>query len=73
MKEFLQHTFDGWDLPEGLEGVRFDLQLFAADDEGRTEEPSEKKLREAREKGQVAKSQELAPSIVVIFGFFILL
>ncbi len=72
MKEFLQHTFDGWDLPEGLEGVRFDLQLFAADDEGRTEEPSEKKLREAREKGQVAKSQELAPSIVVIFGFFVI-
>ena len=29
-----------------------DLQRFAAEDEGRTEEPTEKKLREAREKGQ---------------------
>jgi flagellar biosynthetic protein FlhB len=47
----------------------FDLQLFAAEDEGRTEEPTEKKLREAREKGQVAKTQELPQSLVVIFSF----
>jgi len=50
----------------------FDLQLFAADDEGRTEEPTEKKLREAREKGQVAKTQELPSSLVVIFGFLVM-
>ena len=32
-----------------------DLQWFAAEDEGRTEEPSEYKLRKAREEGRVAK------------------
>jgi flagellar biosynthesis protein FlhB len=47
----------------------FNLQLFAAEDEGRTEEPTEKKLREAREKGQVAKTQELPQALVVIFSF----
>jgi flagellar biosynthesis protein FlhB len=51
---------------------RFDLQLFAAEDEGRTEEPTEKKLREARERGQVAKTIELPQSIVVIFGILVL-
>ncbi|OHD71548.1 MAG: flagellar biosynthesis protein FlhB [Spirochaetes bacterium RBG_16_49_21] len=51
----------------------FDLQLFAAEDEGRTEEPTEKKLREAREKGQVAKTTELPQAVVVIFGFLVLL
>ena len=58
---------------EGLGAFRFDLQLFAADDEGRTEEPTEKKLREAREKGQVAKTQELSQAAVVIFGFLTVL
>jgi flagellar biosynthesis protein FlhB len=51
-----------------LQGFRFDLQRFAAEDEGRTEEPTEKKLREAREKGQVAKTQELSQALVIIFG-----
>jgi flagellar biosynthesis protein FlhB len=46
----------------------FDLQLFAAEDEGRTEEPTEKKLREARERGQVAKTMELPQAAVVIAG-----
>ncbi len=55
-----------------LKGFRFDLQRFAADDEGRTEEPTDKKLREAREKGQVAKTQELPQAVVVIFGFLII-
>ena len=32
-----------------------DLQWFAAEEEGRTEEPSEYKLRKAREEGRVAK------------------
>ena len=50
------------------EKLVFDLQLFAAEDEGRTEQPTEKRLREARDKGQVAKTQELAQSLVVIFG-----
>ncbi len=55
-----------------LQGFRFDLQLFAAEDEGRTEEPTEKKLRDAREKGQVAKTQELPQAVVVIFGFLVI-
>jgi len=57
---------------DGLGAFRFDLQLFAAEDEGRTEEPTEKKLREAREKGQVAKTQELSQSVVVIFSFLVI-
>ncbi|HUW39632.1 MAG TPA: flagellar biosynthesis protein FlhB [Rectinemataceae bacterium] len=40
-----------------------DLQWFAAEDEGRTEEPSEYKLRKAREDGKVAKSQELVAAV----------
>lgn len=56
----------------GMGGFRFDLQLFAAEDEGRTEEPTEKKLREAREKGQVAKTQELAQAAVVVFSFLVM-
>ncbi len=51
----------------------WDLQLFAAEDEGRTEEPTEKKLREAREKGQVAKTVELPQAITVIFCFMVIL
>jgi len=54
------------------ETLRFDLQLFAAEDEGRTEEPTEKKIREAREKGQVVKTQELPQAIVVIAGCLVL-
>ncbi|MBQ1661862.1 MAG: hypothetical protein II054_05125, partial [Treponema sp.] len=34
-----------------------DLQWFAPEDEGKTEEPSEHKLRKLREEGRVAKSQ----------------
>lgn len=51
----------------------YDLQLFAAEDEGRTEDPTEKKVREARDKGQVAKTPELPQAIVVIFGFLAIL
>ncbi|MCX7025556.1 MAG: flagellar biosynthesis protein FlhB [Spirochaetes bacterium] len=39
------------------------LQWFAAEDEGRTEEPSEYKLRKAREEGRVAKSPDLVSAI----------
>ncbi|GAB4374107.1 MAG: flagellar biosynthesis protein FlhB [Spirochaetales bacterium] len=42
------------------------LQWFAAEDEGRTEEPTEHKLRKAREEGRVAKSQDLASTIVLL-------
>ncbi len=44
------------------------LQWFAAEDEGRTEEPSEHKLRKAREEGKVAKSTELTSSLVLLAG-----
>jgi flagellar biosynthetic protein FlhB len=44
-----------------------DLQWFAAEDEGRTEEPSELKLRKAREEGRVAKSQELIGAAGLLF------
>jgi flagellar biosynthetic protein FlhB len=44
-----------------------DLQWFAAEDEGRTEEPTEYKLRKAREEGRVAKSQELVAALGLLF------
>ncbi|MDR0641090.1 MAG: flagellar biosynthesis protein FlhB [Treponema sp.] len=68
-------------MPQGLPGDRdlsaalnIDLQWFAAEDEGRTEEPSELKIQKAREEGRVAKSQELIgalglllPALLLIF------
>ncbi len=45
---------------------RIDLQWFAAEDEGRTEQPTEYKLRKAREEGRVAKSQELNGALVML-------
>jgi flagellar biosynthetic protein FlhB len=47
--------------------TEMDLQWFAAEDEGRTEEPSEYKIRKAREEGRVAKSQELVSALVLLF------
>jgi flagellar biosynthetic protein FlhB len=46
--------------------LNMDLQWFAAEDEGRTEEPSEYKIRQAREEGRVAKSQELIGALVLL-------
>ncbi len=43
------------------------LQWFAAEDEGRTEEPTEHKIRKAREDGKVAKSQDVTQAIVLLF------
>jgi flagellar biosynthetic protein FlhB len=51
-------------LPAALPFI--DLQWFAAEDEGRTEEPSEYKIRKAREEGRVAKSQELVGALVLL-------
>lgn len=39
---------------------------MAAEDEGRTEEPSEYKLEKARKEGRVAKSQEIAGALVLL-------
>ena len=44
------------------------LQWFAAEDEGRTEDPTEQKIRKAREDGKVAKSQDVSGSVVLLFG-----
>ncbi|MDD6930448.1 MAG: EscU/YscU/HrcU family type III secretion system export apparatus switch protein [Treponema sp.] len=52
---------------------QINLQWFAAEDEGRTEEPSELRLRKAREEGRVAKSQELNSSVVFFLAVLVLL
>ena len=45
----------------------FDLQWFAsAEEEGRTEEPTEHKLKKAREEGRVAKSTEISGALVLL-------
>ncbi len=46
----------------------FDLQLFAEGGD-KTEQPTDKKRRDAREKGQVARSQELNAAFVLLAGF----
>jgi flagellar biosynthetic protein FlhB len=45
-----------------------DLQWFAAEDEGRTEQPTEHKLRKAREEGRVPKSQDLNSALVILLA-----
>ena len=50
-----------------------DLQWFAAEDEGRTEEPTEHKIRKAREEGKVAKSQDVNGAIILLFTVIALL
>lgn len=64
--------------PEAVERKsenRFDihLQWFAAEDEGRTEEPTERKIRKAREEGKVAKSGDIVSALVMLFGLLALL
>jgi len=57
-----------WDF---MYAFRYDLQLFAKDGEGgeKTEEPTAKKLSDARKKGQAAKSREIttASSLLIFF------
>ena len=45
---------------------------MAAEDEGRTEEPSEYRLEKARKEGRVAKSQELGSSLVLLLTILVL-
>lgn len=42
------------------------LQWFAAEDEGRTEQPTEQKIQKAREEGKVAKSPDLTSAVVLL-------
>lgn len=54
--------------------ISYDLQLFAKDGDGgeKTEEPTAKKLQDARDKGQVAKSID-ATTAASLFVFFMML
>ncbi len=54
------------------EKYQIHLQWFAAEDEGRTEEPTEHKLRKAREDGKVAKSSEFTSALVLLFGIAVI-
>ncbi len=49
------------------------LQWFAAEDEGRTEDPTEHKIQKAREDGKVAKSQDVTGSVILLFTVVALL
>ena len=59
-----------WREAEPTLELTFDLQLFAEGD--KTEQPTDKKRRDARKKGQVARSQELNAAAVLLMGFFML-
>jgi len=52
----------------------YDLQFFAKEGEGgeKTEEPTTKKLDDARKEGQVAKSQDIASSFTLLALFVLL-
>ncbi len=53
--------------------IRLDLQFFGEGEGGeKTEEPTQKKLTDARKEGQVAKSQELSNAVSLIFVFLLL-
>ncbi len=66
IQERLFHTFELTLPPPELRQVH--LQWFAAEDEGRTEEPTEHKLRKAREEGRVIKSAEFSSALILIVG-----
>ncbi|MCG8453749.1 MAG: flagellar biosynthesis protein FlhB [Spirochaetales bacterium] len=59
MYAFPLHTDERFGIP---------LNWFAAEDEGRTEDPTERKIRKAREEGKVAKSADITAALVMIFG-----
>lgn len=54
--------------------MKYNLQLFAKEGSGgeKTEEPTSKKLQDARKKGQVAKSQDLTMAVSLLAFFFTL-
>ena len=54
--------------------LKYNLQFFAKDGPGgeKTEEPTGKKLSDARKKGQVAKSQELVSGVSLLTVFVLL-
>lgn len=71
---FSYYDFSLVDFDKLIRAPKLDLQRFAAEDEGRTELPTETKKRRAREKGQVLKSQEivaLSSLVATVFSIFI--
>lgn len=52
--------------------IKYNLQFFAKDGPGgeKTEQPTSKKLQDARKEGQVAKSKEIANAFVLLLCFF---
>ena len=54
--------------------LKYNLQFFAKDGPGgeKTEEPTGKKLNDARKEGQVAKSKEIANAFGILALFIIL-
>jgi flagellar biosynthetic protein FlhB len=48
--------------------IPWNLQLFAAEDEGRTEDPTGKKISKARGEGQVVKSAEITTALSLLFS-----
>ena len=47
--------------------VRFQLQFFArADEEGRTEDPTPRKLEKAKDEGNVPRTRDLPPVLSVL-------
>jgi flagellar biosynthetic protein FlhB len=54
------------ELPARKAACTIDLQWFAAEDEGRTHDPTEVTYRKAREEGRVAKSQEFISALVLL-------
>lgn len=48
------------------------MQWFAAEDEGRTEEPTEQKIRKAQDEGRFAKSSDLTGAIAMLFAVVVL-
>lgn len=65
----MMHTDDA----DTKTALLMDLQWFAAEDEGRTEDATEYKIRKAREEGRVAKSQELNAALVLLLPAIALL
>lgn len=55
--------------PDMVTSFSFDLQLFAGE---KTEDPTAKRMTDAHQKGQVARSQDLSAAIVILVGFFTL-
>lgn len=74
LHSFLRHPYASNFIPVASSNIPlydFDLSLvmvFAAEDEGRTEEPTDRRRQKEREKGRVAKTQEIPAALVLIGG-----